>query len=221
VEERKLRVPPRYLTNGRPAGTHPPKPAGNKLVAKGRLGDARWRPIMCAMSRLRRLVVSDRWFFVTCRVLPGRRHLADSEFASLAQVVRERREEHGFLLSAWVLLPDHWHAILYPAHPLTISRVLESVKDAATKRINRSRREVGRLFQPRFFDRALRTVREYNEKVQYIHLNPVKAGLVSRPEDWAWSSVHDYVGSVDQVPASVSGLSIDRVLLPADEHTRI
>jgi putative transposase len=176
---------------------------------------------MGGMSRLRRLVVSDRWFFVTCRVLPGRRHLADSEFASLAQVVCERREEHGFLLSAWVLLPDHLHAILYSAHPLTISRVLESVKDAATKRINRSRREVGRLFQPRFFDRALRTVREYNEKVQYIHLNPVKAGLVSRPEDWAWSSVHDYVGSVDQVPASVSGLSIDRVLLPADEHTRI
>jgi len=176
---------------------------------------------MGGMSRLRRLVVSDRWFFVTCRVLPGRRHLSDSEFACLAQVIRERRQEHGFLLSAWVFLPDHWHAILYPAHPLTISRVMESIKDAATKRINRSRREFGRLLQPRFFDRALRTVREYIEKVQYIHLNPVKAGLVSRPEDWPWSSVHDYTGSLNQAPASPSGLSIDRVLLPADEHTRI
>jgi hypothetical protein len=36
------------------------------------------------------------------------------------------------------------------------------------------------------FDRALRTVKEYNEKVEYIHLNPVKAGLVARPEEWPW-----------------------------------
>jgi hypothetical protein len=36
---------------------------------------------------------------------------------------------------------------------------------------------VGRLLEPRFFDRALGTVQEYNEKVQYIHLNPVRAGL--------------------------------------------
>jgi hypothetical protein len=43
----------------------------------------------------------------------------------------------------------------------------------------------GELWQPRFFDRALRTVKEYNE---YVHLNRVWAGLVSRPEDERWSS---------------------------------
>ena len=64
-------------------------------------------------------------------------------------------------------------------------------------------------------------MREYSEKVEYIHLNPVKAGLVSRAEDWPWSSVHDYTGSVNRVPAIPSGLSVDRALLPADEHTRI
>ena len=52
----------------------------------------------------------------------------------------------------------------------------------------------GELWQPRFFDRALRTVKEYNEKVEYIHLNPVRAGLVSRPEDWRWSSYNEYAG---------------------------
>jgi putative transposase len=176
---------------------------------------------MGVISRLRRLVVSDRWFFVTCRVLPRRRILSDSEFACLARVIHERREEHRFLLTAWVFLPDHWHAIFYPAYPLTISTVMESIKDAATKRINRSCREVGKLFQPRFFDRALRTVREYHEKVQYIHLNPVKARLVNRPEDWPWSSVHDYTGSLNDSPMTPSGLSVDRVLLPADQHTRI
>jgi putative transposase len=176
---------------------------------------------MGGMSRLRRLVVSDRWFFVTCRPLARRGILSPWESACLARVIHERREEHGFLLSAWVFLPDHWHAIFYPRYPLTISTVMESTKGGATKRINRCRRESGLLFQPRFFDRALRTVREYNEKVQYIHLNPVKAGLASHPEDWPWSSVHDNTGSINRAPATPSGLSVDRVLLPADEHTSI
>ena len=135
------------------------------------------------MSRLRRLVVSDRWFLITCRLLPRRRILSAAEFSTLAQVIDERRSEHGFSLTAWVFLPDHWHGIFYPRHPLTISRVLEAIKDGASKRINRSRREAGRLWQPRFFDRALRTVQEYHEKVAYLHSNPVRAGLVERPGD--------------------------------------
>jgi hypothetical protein len=75
------------------------------------------------------------------------------------------------------------------------------------------------LFQPRFFDRALRTVR--GEKVEDIHLNPVKAALAKRPEDGPWSSVHDYAGDLTDVPATPSGMSVDRVLLPADPRTRI
>jgi len=134
------------------------------------------------MSRLRRLVVSYRWFLITCRVLPWRGILTASEFACWGGVIHERRKKHGFLLSAWVFLPNHWHAIFYPPYPLTISRVMESIKVGATKRINHSRGELGLLFQPRFFDRALRTVK--GEKVGYIHLNPVKAGVAIRPEHW-------------------------------------
>ena len=176
---------------------------------------------MPRMSRLRRLVVSDHWFFISCRVLPSRRMLSETEFASLAQVIHERRKEHAFLLTAWVFLPDHWHAIIYPPDPLTISRAMESIKDGATKRINHARREAGKLFQPRFFDRALRTVREYHEKVEYIHLNPVKAGLANRPEDWPWSSIHDYTGTLNHAPVTPSGLSVDRILLPTDPRTLI
>ncbi len=77
------------------------------------------------------------------------------------------------------------------------------------------------LFQARFFDRALRTVKEYHENVECIHLNPVKAGWASRPEDWPWSSVHDYTGNLTDAPVTPGGLSVDRVLLPADPHTRI
>jgi hypothetical protein len=69
---------------------------------------------MGGMSRLRRLVVSDRWFFITCRLLPQRQILSESEFALLTRVIPERREEHSFLLTAWVFLPDHGHEIVYP-----------------------------------------------------------------------------------------------------------
>ena len=167
------------------------------------------------------MVLSDRFFFLSCRVLPTRRNLDPGEFACLAEVVQQRRKAHGFLLTAWVFLPDHWHAIIFPRFPLTISRVMESIKVGATLRINRARGERGVLLQGRFFDRALRTVKEYNEKVEYIHLNPVNAGLVRRPEDWRWSSVHDYTGTWRGPSGSGSPLPVDRIMLPADQHTRI
>jgi putative transposase len=173
------------------------------------------------MSRLRRLVLSDRFFFVTCRLLPHRRLLTEAEFDCLARVVRERREKYHFLLTAWVFLPDHWHAILFPHFPVTISRVMEAIKVGSTLRINGHRKESGLLWQPRFFDRALRTVKEYYEKVEYIHLNPVRAGSVKRAEDWPWSSVRDYTGSLSKAVSAHRVLAIDRVLLPADERTRI
>jgi putative transposase len=170
---------------------------------------------------LRRLVLSDRFFFITCRLLPTRGRLRESEFECLARVVRERREEHRFLLTAWVLLPDHWHAIFFPSFPLTISRVMESIKVGSTLRVNAGRNESGLLWQPRYFDRAVRTVKEYYEKVEYIHLNPVRAGLVERAEDWPWSSVRDYSGSLKGAAIADRILPIDRILSPADERTRI
>ncbi len=173
------------------------------------------------MSRLRRMVLSDRFFFVTCRVHGRRRNLSEREFAILARAIAERRRAQGFLLTAWVFLPDHWHAILYPPHPLTISRVMEAIKVSATRLINRDRGERAVLFQERFFDRALRTVKEYHQKVEYIHLNALKAGLVARPEDWPWSSVHDYTGTLAAPAGEDSPIPVDRVLLPADERTGI
>jgi len=173
------------------------------------------------MSRLRRLVVSNRFFFITCRLLSHRERLSEHEFELLARAVRERRQKYHFLLTAWVLLPDHWHAIFFPPFPLTISTVMEAIKVGSTHRVNAGRRESGLLWQPQFFDRALRTVKEYNEKVEYIHLNPVRRGLVKDARDWKWSSVHEYAGVSGEEEERRCGLRIDRVLLPSDEHTRI
>ena len=95
------------------------------------------------MSRLRRLVLSDRYFFVTCNLLRTRRVLHVDDFEILSRVIAVRRAEHGFLLTAWVFLPDHWHAILAVRHPKTISLVVESIKVASTRQINTCQKESG------------------------------------------------------------------------------
>ncbi len=78
--------------------------------------------------------------------------------------------------------------------------------------------ERGLLGQPRSFDRALRSVKEYYEKVEYIHLNPVRAGLVKRLEEWPWSSVHDHRGGLSATFRPNRTLASDGVLLAADER---
>jgi REP-associated tyrosine transposase len=173
------------------------------------------------MSRLRWLVLSDRYFFVTCNLLRRRDKLQEADFRVLARVISARRIEHSFLLTAWVFLPDHWHAVMGVRFPKTISVVTESIKVSSTRQMNSRRREAGRLWQGRFFDRALRTVKEYNRAVEYIHLNPVRRGLAAKPEDWFWSSVMEYSGSLRDEATRHPFLPIDRVLLPSDERTRI
>jgi hypothetical protein len=74
-------------------------------------------------------VLPDRFFFITCRPLAPRRLLVDGEVECFVRLVSERRQEHGFLLTAWVFLPEYWHAIFFPRLPLTIARVMEPIKE--------------------------------------------------------------------------------------------
>ncbi len=173
------------------------------------------------MSRLRRLVLSDRFFFLTVKLLPKRRPLDAAQFAVLARCLSAVRARQRFRLTAWVFLPDHWHAILYPPYPLTISAAMKSIKLSSTNGLRRCRREAGELWQGRFFDHALRTVKDYTDTVEYIHRNPVRRGLVTRPEEWTWSSYHEYAGGSTVEQEKQCGLAIDRVRLPADEAARI
>jgi REP element-mobilizing transposase RayT len=169
------------------------------------------------MSRLRRVALTERFFFVTCCLSRTRAPLSTREFKCLADVLRSRRTKFGFLVTAWVFLPDHWHAIPFPKHPLTISAAMNSVKTASTLRINKMRGESRTLWQGRFFDRALRTVKEYRETVEYIHCNPVEARMAAWPEDWPWSSARQYARG--DTPGHI--LSVDAVDLPAEDRTRI
>jgi REP element-mobilizing transposase RayT len=82
----------------------------------------------------------------------------EGDFHWLALAFNRARVIHPFLLTAWVFLRDHWHAICAPAYPLTISLVMKSIKTSSMILINRRRNEPGsadpRFRGPRHFVRA-------------------------------------------------------------------
>ena len=173
------------------------------------------------MSRLRRPFLYDRFFSVTVKLLAAREKLEERDYSRLANALARMRQKKGFSLTAWVFLPDHWHAILYPPFPLSIAQAMSAIKVSSMVAINHGRQEEGELWQERYFDRAQRTVKEYAETVEYIHLNPVKRGLVAQPEEWKWSSFPEFAGVAAAEQEDRCGLTIDRVPLPADPNAKI
>jgi putative transposase len=167
------------------------------------------------MSRLRRLFVSGKIFFVTCNILRTRTKLTEPEFELLADAFDRVRRRRGFLLGGFVFMPDHWHALIFPAENDTLPRLMGALKIASNRAVNRARGARGGFWQLRYFDRAIRTVRDYGDALEYMHLNPVKKGLVSKPEEWAWSSFHSYGG-----PGPVR-LRADDLNLPANQNVRL
>lgn len=97
------------------------------------------------MSRLRRLSLSDRFFFLTVRLLPRRHTLDEGDFKRLARSVQNARFRHKFLPTAWVFLPDHEDAIIFPTYPRTTPLVMKSIKVRSMMGINWQRRQSGEL----------------------------------------------------------------------------
>ena len=64
------------------------------------------------MSRLRRPFPYERFLFVTVKLLPHRTRLNEEDFARLANSLSRLRQKHGFLLTAWVLLPERWSSMV-------------------------------------------------------------------------------------------------------------
>jgi len=71
-------------------------------------------------------------------------------------------------------MPDHWHALLWPQHPLLIEQVRNDAKKIMTLRLHARRGTQGPLWQHQFWDRLVRHEKEFAERLKYMHLNPVK-----------------------------------------------
>jgi REP element-mobilizing transposase RayT len=90
-------------------------------------------------------------------------------------------------LHAYCLMGNHYHLLVQTPVP-NLSRGMKQVNGVYTQRFNRRHERVGHLFQGRFG--AILVEREVYllELVRYVALNPVRAGMVSAPEQWRWSS---------------------------------
>ncbi|MBC7263417.1 MAG: transposase [Chloroflexi bacterium] len=110
----------------------------------------------------------------------------------LAPQIRTSEVCKGIVV-AYCLMPNHFHLLLTPQSE-NLSHQMQLLSISFTKAMNRRYSRVGALFQGAF--QAVHV--ERNEHLlhlsRYIHLNPVAAGLVRRPEDWEFSSYRDYIG---------------------------
>ena len=90
-----------------------------------------------------------------------------------------------------VVMPDHVHLIFWPRRngsglSYSIPAIMKSIKGASAHKVNRLLKRKGRLWQTEFFDHVIRKDENLQEKINYIRLNPVRRGLVDRPEDYEW-----------------------------------
>jgi REP element-mobilizing transposase RayT len=121
----------------------------------------------------------------------GPRWLQNTRVAdAVSQVLLAGADVHGWYeLAAWVVMPNHMHVLLEPRVPLR--KALDNLKSGSARIANELLGRKGNPFwQDESYDRWVRSDIERQRIVRYIEKNPVKAGLVSRLEDWRWSSAN-------------------------------
>ena len=91
---------------------------------------------------------------------------------------------------AWVILPDHFHAIL-KVEGRSISGLMHSFKITYSRRFRDANRK-GSVWQNRFWDHIIRDQSDFNKHIDYVHYNPVRHGLLTDPFEYEHSSLTEY-----------------------------
>ena len=145
------------------------------------------------MARLARVVVPDVAHHVTQR---GNRRqpvfFSDEDYVHYGDLVAAACRKHEVRCLAWCLMPNHVHLILVPGSPDGLRAALSEAHRRYSRRINFAKGWTGYLWQGRFSsypmdDSHLLTA------IRYVELNPVKAKLAARAEDWPWSSARAHI----------------------------
>ena len=169
------------------------------------------------MPNYRRAFVPGGTWFFTVTLLDRRKTLLVDQIGALRESTRWTIDRHPFRIDAFVVLPDHIHAIwtLPPGDsdfPLRwrlikqrFSRSMPRGEPLST--VRRARGERG-IWQRRFWEHLIRDDADYQRHVEYCYINPVKHGLVRRICDWPYSSFHRDVAS-GLVPKDWAG-EVDR-----------
>ncbi|HEY2860142.1 MAG TPA: transposase [Terracidiphilus sp.] len=99
------------------------------------------------------------------------------------------RARHQARVYSYVLMPEHIHLLVNEPPRILLDQFLKAFKQITSRRL-RGERE--KFWQDRYYDSNVYGRKARSEVIRYIHRNPVKRGLVEKPEDWAWSSFRHY-----------------------------
>ena len=106
------------------------------------------------------------------------------------QMLEEVRQKYLFRVVGYVVMPEHVHLLVGEPQSGTLSTALQVLKQRTARRIHDVIR--GQMWQRRFYDFNVFSQEKVTEKLDYMHENPVKRGLVLSAEDWGWSSARFY-----------------------------
>lgn len=146
------------------------------------------------MPRAARLVVPGIPHHVTQR---GNRRqqtfFSEADYALYLKLLRFWCGKAGTDVWAWCLMPNHVHLVLVPSHPDGLRAALAAAHRRYTWQVNQREGWRGHLWQSRFASFVMDEA-HLHACVRYVELNPVRAGLVERPEHWRWSSARAHLG---------------------------
>lgn len=118
----------------------------------------------------------------------GSCYLKEPGIAKLIQDAILFFDTEKYLLSAWVVMPNHVHLVTTPLPGKRLSSIMQSLKSFTANEANRVLKRTGMFWMPDYYDRYIRNRRHLVAAIDYVENNPVKAGLCGRPEDWKFSS---------------------------------
>ncbi len=154
------------------------------------------------MTNYRRSNVAGATYFFTANLADRSRPLLTDHIALLRNAFEYTRKRHPFIVEAIVILPEHIHAIWtlpegdddfalrWRLIKTTFSRALPHGERRSDSRRNKGERGI---WQRRYWEHLIRDEADFSRHVDYVHINPVKHGLVSRVADWPHSSFHRFV----------------------------
>lgn len=120
----------------------------------------------------------------------------DADRIQYLSLLELTKRDFGLLLPAFALMTNHIH--LYLVTPkANLAGAMFSLNNAYSHYFNQRHNKTGHLFEGRYKYKLIQDDRYSLALTRYIHLNPVKAGLAQRPEDYVWSSAAQYVGKHD------------------------
>jgi len=118
---------------------------------------------------------------------------SDADYREYLYLMAEWCNRRKVQIWGYCLMTNHVHLAIQ-VHEKPLSRIMQNLGFRYTQYFNRRRKKIGHLFQGRYKALLIDADAYLLELVRYIHLNPVRAGMVEQPDDYAWSAHRAYLG---------------------------